>query len=132
MQVGFRRFADGFRIVVFHEKNSPAVEFPNYMVVKQEHGFLERDDMRQFEALVPHEKGMDFWRWCQVTGGVTIKLDMQQEFHCPSCLTRINQVPWSPPRKTHGNWHEIVARCGKCEAFYAVIYKMIDQKGRKR
>ena len=130
MQVGYRRYADGFRIVVFQEK-SVIVEWPDYMTVKREHN-LERDDVRQFEALVPHERGLEFWKWCQVTENVAIKLDMQQEFHCPSCLTRKNQTSWSPPKKTHGNWYEIIARCGKCEAFYAVIYSMTDLKGRRR
>ena len=130
MQTGFRRYADGFRVIVF--TSDSAVEFPEYMTVKQEHDLGRDDDVRQFEALVSHSEGLAFWKWCQVTPNVAIKLDMQSEFHCPSCLTKKNQVPWSPSRNTHGNCHEVVARCGKCEAFYMVIYTMTDLKGKRR
>lgn len=133
MRVGFRRYADGFRIVVFQQK-SVVVEWPDYMTVEREHSFLERDDMRQFLALVPHDKGLEFWRWCQVTPGVAIKLDTikKDRFQCPSCLATRGQIPWSPPRRTYKNWHEITIRCQLCEAFYISVYSMTDLKRRRR
>ena len=131
MPTGFRRFADGFRVVVF--TTDPEIKFPDYMRKKRDHrAILERDDVSQFEALVPHDRGIEFWQWCQATEDVAIKLDVQNEFHCPSCLTRKGQVAWSPPVNKGKANREVIVHCEKCGAFYMVLYKMSDMKGRRR
>lgn len=119
MQQGFRSFTDGYRIVVF--TTDVAVKFPEYMTIKERHeGF--RDNVRQFEALIPHDKGVEFWKWCQGQEEVSIKLDVMSEFHCLSCLKRTDQHPWSPRTSPAESTYQITARCGHCGSFYMVVW----------
>lgn len=127
MQRGFRSFANGYRVIVFitnkpKEPDKPSdVELPSYVQIKDEHD-LGRDNALEFEVLVPHDQGVDFWKWCQEQEEVAIKLDMQQEFHCPSCLRKTEQGAWTPRKSPAKNLFQVIARCNHCGSFYLVIW----------
>jgi hypothetical protein len=95
--------------------------FPEYMSIRKRHeGF--GDTILQFEALIPHDKGVEFWKWCQGQEKVSIKLDMMSEFHCLSCLKRTEQQPWSPRTSPAKNTFQVIVRCFHCGSFYMVVW----------
>lgn len=119
MQQGFRSFTDGYHVVVF--TTDVNTTFPEYMSIKKGHeGF--GDTILQFEALIPHDKGVEFWKWCQRQEKVSIRLDVMGEFHCLSCLKRAEQHPWSPRTSPAPSTYQVIARCGHCGSFYMVVW----------
>lgn len=120
MRCGFRSFSEDYRVVVF--LNDPELKLPEYAKIRDEHQEFRTDIVRQYEVSIPHDRGLDFWKWCQGEENVSIKLDTQGEFHCPSCLRRTEQSAWSPRRSPAKNLYEVTARCKHCGAFYLVVW----------
>ena len=130
MRTGFRRFSDGFRVVV---NIRGEVKLPGYAVIREEHPEFCYDAYWQGMVLVPREEGMGFWKWCLGQDDVMVVLDIMDEFHCPSCLLRTKQAHWSPARGLGDSRYEVIAKCGHCEAFYKVQYELTKKRfGKQR